>query len=44
MYVLADTHSFKDKMRGIQQIMKELEIDEDIGKTKYVEMVVFRLP
>ena len=34
MYVLADTQSFRDKMRGIEQIMKEMEIDPDIGKMR----------
>ena len=34
MYVLADTQSFRDKMRGIEQIMKDLEIDPDIGKMR----------
>ena len=38
MYVLADAQSFRDKMRGIAQIMKELEIDPDIGKMRYCEL------
>ena len=33
-YMLNDMHSFRDKMRGIEQVMKELEIDPDVGKTR----------
>jgi hypothetical protein len=32
--MLNDMHSFKDKMRGVEQIMKELEIERGIGKTR----------
>lgn len=33
-YVLADTQSFRDKMKGIVVVMKELEIDPDAGKAR----------
>lgn len=35
-YVLTDTQSFRDKMRGIAQVMKELEIDPAVGRTRWV--------
>ena len=35
-YVLTDLQTFKDKMRGIAQVMKELEIDPEVGRTKSV--------
>lgn len=31
-YVLADTQSFRDKMKGV--VVKELEIDPDAGKVR----------
>jgi hypothetical protein len=30
-------HSFREKMKGIAQIMKEFELDPDVGRTRYVE-------
>ena len=33
-YVLSDTQSFRDNLRGITQVMKELEIDPDAGRTR----------
>ena len=33
-YVLADTQSFRDKMKGVAVVMKELEIDPDAGKAR----------
>ena len=33
-YVLADTQSFRDKMRGVVVVMKEMETDPDAGKVK----------
>jgi hypothetical protein len=37
LYVLSDIHSFREKMKGIAQIMKEFELDADVGRTRYVK-------
>jgi len=39
-YVLADTQSFRDKMRGITSVMKDTQIDAEIGKTRLVEYIL----
>ena len=33
-YVLNDTQTFRDNMRGVAQAMKELEIDPAVGRTR----------
>lgn len=33
-YVLADAQSFREKMRGITTVMRELEIDLEVGRTR----------
>ncbi|KPI37680.1 Meiotic recombination protein rec8 [Cyphellophora attinorum] len=33
-YVLTDTQSFRDKMRGIAQVMQDLEIDPEVSRTR----------
>jgi hypothetical protein len=32
--VLADTQSFRDKMKGVTVTLKELEIDPEAGKAR----------
>lgn len=33
-YVLADTQNFRDKMRGVVVVMKEMEIDPEAGMAR----------
>ena len=35
-YVLADITSLRDKMKGTELVFKEMELDPDVGKTRYV--------